>query len=310
MLLILSLPVIGITLYETVSFINSDNYDTPAVQGDYVSLPYTVIGTNMYQYTLHFTADNQSYPVEIYDITPSNTDRTIQVKPFNPSPTHFPFVNQSTVRFDDCSEFVGKCILGQYLYLAKNKISEIGFDLALDSFIEGVTNVRVLAFDSFEYLTEFLQTNDQSKAVKNIKFNAKNFTFAFKSDKSSYYYFVIQDIEGSLSEWFTINRIDGTHVYYNASLLIPHCVMNATNNYSCIIDDIGNTDRQFLGHITGGDKLKGMNQIFNISHRMEHPTPTVLGQIIISVVGGVFVAVLLLVCTIFTLCCWKKINRL
>ena len=303
----------GIALYESEVFVGGgDTYSTPALQGDYVLLPYNVRVTKMYQYSLHFTnsADsNPSYSVSIYEAT----NETTQIEPFhkmNSNRTNYPFLNQTMVRFDQCSKYVGKCVLGQYIYQAKNKLSKIIFDIALDSFVDGLTDIQIFAFSNFEYFMEFLQTGDQSKAIANVKIASENFSFVFKNIKSSYYFFVIQDIGGS-SEWFTINRLEGTHVYYNATSSTPLCTMNTTNNYTCVVRGIDNNDSRFLGYI--GKDMEGIsmvNHAFNISYKLEEPVPTLFGHILISGIGaiGIVLFICLLVCILFRACCSKKLK--
>ena len=313
-LIILAPTAILVLLYELKGevFVNTSTemVNTLAVLGDFVLLPTHIKGSLiMFHYMIYFSvsANNITQPVNIYqfpcDNPPVKTKR--RQSSFTESPSMIPIPEK--MYFGHCSnpQYDDKCILDQFLYQAKSAVSEINYNITLDNFTEGVTNVRILVFDNYEYFMEYLKGAGASKAVKTFKMNDTNFLFVFNDDQmkeSAYYFVAIESVEGS-SKWFTVNRL-GLHVFYIASSSPPICIMNSSNNYSCVTE-VNNENQCFLGYVKG-PKVKGLptaDQQFHILHHLGKPMPTPEGCAII--LGGCFSPVVLIVCC----CCLLYISR-
>ena len=302
----------GCVVYELKIFVDNDDStsNTLAIQGEYVELPYYIMNTiMMYKYILQFYLPNNSgellpHPeVDIFEIKcdklldeANRTEHFHRLHPSSPSPSLIPLILTRRY-FDDCLPYKQKCILGEYFYQAKSPWSELNFNITINNFTD-TTNVLIVAYDNYEYYLDFLLGEGHSKAVESQTMDAENYLFIFNNDQmklSSYYFFAIQDIEGSV-EWFTADRY-GCHVYYNASSLTPHCTMNATNNYTCAVHGVHDNDYCFLGHVRG-DEIDGMptkSQIFNITQWVDEPLPTIEGQISVITVGGIIVGLSIVV---------------
>ena len=301
-------------LYELKGevFVNTSTemVNTLAVLGDFVLLPTHIKGPLvMYHYRIYFSvsANNITRPVNIYQFPCNNppVETKRRQSSFAESPSMIPILKK--IHFGHCSnpQYEERCSLDQFLYQAKSVVSEINYDITLDNFTEGVTDVQINVFDNHEYFMEYLKGAGPSKAIKTFQMNDINFLFVFDGDQmkeSAYYFVAIESVEGS-SKWFTVNRF-GLYVYYNASSSPPICIMNSSNSYSCVTE-VNNGNQCFLGYVKG-PKVKGLptaDQQFHILHHVGKPMPTPKGRAII--LGGCFSPVVLIVFC----CCLLYISR-
>ena len=293
-------------------FVNTSTemVNTLAVLGDFVLLPTHIKGSLvMYHYRIYFSvsANNITRPVNIYQFPCDNPPEKMKERPSlsAESPSMIPILER--MYFGHCSnpQYDDKCILDQFFYQAKSAVSEINYNITLDNFTKGVTDVQIHAFDNYEYFMEYLKGADASKAVKTFQMNDINFLFVFNDDQmkeSAYYFVAIESVEGS-SKWFTVDRL-GLHVYYIASSSPPICIMNSSNNYSCVTE-VNNENQCFLGYVKG-PKVKGLptaGQQFHILHHVGKPMPTSEGYVVIFV-GCFFPVVIIIFC-----CCLLYISR-
>lgn len=304
-------------LYDFSVYVPSDmpHQNTLAVQGDYVLLPYNTKGTMMYRYTvLHFAVSvndkQQSSSIEVFHIKDSKLlHKTIKSEKFRmidkdvDLPTLTPFLTRRY--FDHCD--YRKCKIGEYIYQVKNTASEANFNVTVGNYTQGLTKIWLVVFDNREYFQEYMNGGDTAtKAVKSFEINSKNFLFVFNGAKmrtSSYYYFVIHDVEGS-AQWFTA-VLAGLHVYYNASFLTPLFKLDQTNNFSHSVNSV---DGYFLAYVKG-ERATGVpttDQLFNITQWMDSPTPNYTG---LGVVWGCFSLVVVLALLVGSLACCVRVCK-
>ena len=256
---------------------------TIALEGDYVELLYTINkpSLNIYDYNLHFmivpptngsliTAAIYSVPC---DLLLTITNKTEQFTNSLADSATSPFPTKQY--FDSCSKYsTGICILDQYIYQAKSRVSVIIYRITLDSYVSGETQIWIVAYDNVNDFQQFLNGSSPSKAVKKIRVNENNFLFVINNEemkRSAYYFFAVQKINGS-SQWFTVNHI-GYHVYYNASKLSPNCTIKNTSKYSCQIKATSN--QCLLGRVHGNvsnssDPLS--DRLYHINGAMTYAT--------------------------------------
>ena len=234
---------------------------TIALEGDYVELFYTINkpSLNIYDYSLQFmivpptngsliTAAIYNVPCDLLLATTSKTEQFTNSLADSATST---IPSPTKQYFDSCSKYnTGICILDQYVYQAKSRVSVIIYRITLDSYVSGETLIWILAYDNVNDFQQFLNGSSPSKAVKKVRVNENNFLFVLNNEemkRSAYYFFAVQKINGS-SQWFTVDRI-GYHVYYNASKLSPNCTIKNTSKYSCQIQATSN--QCLLGRVHG-----------------------------------------------------------
>ena len=267
--LIMLVLIVALYVSKTLSYIKfNPEVATVAVEGDYVKVFYTIDKylLNIYDYMLQFEVKTPNDKELISSASifiihcESLLERTSKTEQFTNSLVDYtaPVLLLNKIFFDSCSEYVGICILDQYIYQAKSRVSVLIYDITLDSYKHGATHVRIVAYDDFDEFQHFLNGYGPTKAVKHIRVNKRNFRFVLSNEeimRSAYYFFAIQNIRGS-SDWFTVDR-NGLLVHYNASSLSPECVMENSNNYSCEIKATSN--QCLLWHVQENDGNHGNN---------------------------------------------------
>ena len=135
--------------------------------------------------------------------------------------------------FYNCSSYISKCILEQYLYLVNSGSAFINFQITLSSFVPRETQVRVSAYDSPESCQAYLEGKGDN-ALKQIYMKHKSDRFVLTSlemSKPSYIFIVIEDIKGSVSS-FTYDRVAQEN-FYNATSLRSVCQLDHSNSFEC-----------------------------------------------------------------------------
>ncbi len=257
----------------------------------------------MLQYTLHFSvkASTSGYATpppsgDLYCVEPDQLTSVIKKVNFLTKELSFtPFLNK--IYFNSCSIYPGKCILGQFVYQAMTNLSQLAYNITLNNFTAGHTDIDAIVFDSYEEFLKFLCDLDY-EAVKDIRINQQSFYFELTEPamtRSSYYFFVVADVLRDTSSWFTMQP-SGLHVYYNASSLPVCCTMNTTNNYTCSFNGIRKDKVSYFARVRG-DKVRGIptqDQLFYITSSVSDPLPTNTGHVIAWVCYGVVVIVVLI----------------
>ena len=308
--------VLIVTLYvsRTLSHINlNPEVTTVAVEGDYVGVFYTIDNhlLNVYDYKLQFEVitPNDKELISSASIFSIHCDsllkRTNKTEKFTNSLVDYsaPMLLLNKIFFDSCSEYVGICILDQYIYQAKSRVSVLIYDITLDSYKHGAIHVRIVAYDDFDEFQHFLNGYGPTKAVKHIRVNKRSFRFVLSNEemkRSAYYFFAIQNIKGS-SDWFTVDR-NGLLVHYNASNLSPECVMENSNSYSCEIKATSN--QCLLWHVQENSGNHGNNstsgQVYSLIGVITS-TITIPGFFTVFGVGlalGIVIFVIACMCTV------------
>ena len=278
---------------------------TPAVQGDYVLLPYVIHRGTMFQYTLNFSlntddTDLSTNEVDIYCIEPDELSKVTKMANFNGVSSKgelssTPFFNR--IYFSDC-QYSSKCVIGQFVYQAKTGLSHLAFNITLNNYTAGYTEIDAIVFDSYEDFRNFLHELDCYK-VKDIQINQQSFYFELTEAevrRSSYYFFVVADLLKDTSSWFTMQP-SGIHKYYNASSQPVCCTMNTTNDFSCSFNGTRHDSVTYLAHVRG-DKVRGIpteDQLFYITSSVSDPLPTIAGQVIMWLCFSVVVIVVMLI---------------
>ncbi len=283
---------------------------TPAVQGDYVLLPYGIDRGTMFQYTVKFSLNSDDtslskVEVDIYCVDSDELSKVTKMANFNgvssvEELSLTPLVDK--IYFRDC-HYSSKCVIGQFIYQAKTGLSNLAYNITLNNFTADYMDIDAIVFDSYEDCWNFLHELDYHK-VKDIRINQQSFYFELtepEMTRSSYYFFVVADVLRDTSSWFTI-KPTGLHVYYDASSQPVCCTMNTTNNYTCSFNGIRKDKVSYFARVRG-DKVRGIptqDQLFYITSSVSDPLPTNTGRMIVCVCYGV-VLILTLIAAVLTI---------
>lgn len=295
-----------LTLYETGNLahehINS-NTSTLAIPDDDVYISYE--DTKSLVYSRKFTlssypfsnpSDQQSYNTDLYRLNRNELMSSVTIKALD--------FNQNETFFDQCSNYPGKCILKDFLYLAENApLTVLNFVINVNIFIPGETIIRLIVFDDFKLFQEYLTTDNYLTAIRTELMTSNNYNFTFTNNdikRSGYYFFAIENIEGD-AEWFNAH-LSGNQSYYNISTssLTPYCTLNKSTDYRCTMDSLDD-DNHIMGHVrTGhptGYTYDIYKQLFEISLEVSDPIPTTTGQqIAIGATSFMLLLMLLFIC--------------
>lgn len=214
--------------------------------------------------------------------------------------------------FNSCSLYVNKCILDVYWYSTKSTVAFIAYNITLSQAPPNVIT-RVLAFDDVISYTNFLKGQNNYKTIKAMKVKSKNWKFVFSSadmvKEASYYFFVIEKVEG-LATSFTIAK-DELRTFFNASKLFPACRLEGSS--SCVLNTMSSSDDSldtmsscFLAQAQGRKLLTvpGPQDQVYVVYKTNFLPLTVLGILSLSA----FTLVLLFVFFVLAICIYLKLK--
>ena len=169
--------------------------------------------------------------------------------------------------FYNCSYYINKCVLEQYLYLVNSGSAFINFQITLSSFVPEETQVRVSAYDSPEACQAYLEGREDN-ALKEIYMKHKSDRFDLTSSemsKPSYIFVVIEDVKRSVS-WFTYERVAQEN-FYNATSLQSVCQLNHSNSFECSLklSPSNGLTNCFLAQVQSEQSIK-MFTVKNLTH--------------------------------------------